>query len=200
MVKRCVSFVLAAFLLFGCASILKLNVTYTLPEEKTGIRGPVMVQVRDLRPSQEIFTEKVKRKTGAFSKDIQLSLAYPGRSSGFMLGIYDVAELFQAAFQERLKAAGMETSGSSEYRLLIELQEFLVDILDVSVVEKKWYTRISYQATLYRGENPVYSKSIRADSEKLRYWKDMGLDELVSDTFSSAINNFELGEALRKLQ
>ena len=199
MVKRCVSFVLAAFLLFGCASILKLNVTYTLPEEKTGIRGPVMVQVRDLRPSQEIFTEKVKRKTGAFSKDIQLSLAYPGRSSGFMLGIYDVAELFQAAFQERLKAAGMETSGSSEYRLLIELQEFLVDILDVSVVEKKWYTRISYQATLYRGENPVYSKSIRADSEKLRYWKDMGLDELVSDTFSSAINNFELGEALRKL-
>jgi len=200
MVKRCVSFVLAAFLLFGCASILKLNVTYTLPEEQTGIRGPVMVQVRDLRPSQEIFTEKVKRKTGAFSKDIQLSLAYPGRSPGFMLGIYDVAELFQAAFQERLKAAGMETSGSSEYRLLIELQEFLVDILDVSVVEKKWYTRISYQATLYRGENPVYSKSIRADSEKLRYWKDMGLDELVSDTFSSAINNFELGEALRKLQ
>jgi len=158
------------------------------------------VQVRDLRPSQEIFTEKVKKKTGVFSKDIQLSLAYPGKSSGFLLGIYDVAELFQIAFQERLKAAGLETSGHSEYRLVVELQEFLVDILDVSWVEKKWYTRISYQATLFRGENPVYSKSIRADSEKLRYWKDMGLDELVSDTFSSAVNNFELGEAIRRLR
>jgi hypothetical protein len=185
-------------LLYACASILKLQVTYILPDEKTNFQGPVSLQVIDRRPVKELFTEAVRKSTGPFSKDIQLGLASPGSKHGFLLGLFEVPEMFENAFVERLKAAGVSVGPSSEVRLVIEVQEFTIDVLRASLVEKRWNTRIAYQGTLFRGNEPVYSQSVKADSEKLRYWRDLGLDALVSETFSEAVNTFDLKEALAR--
>ncbi len=184
----------------GCSSILKLQLTYRLPEERAAFRGPISVEVVDRRPAPWVFTDRASKGAGAFSKDIQLSLAQPRVEKGLLMGTYEVSELFRVAFLERLKAAGINTGGSSDYRLVVEIQEFVVDLLRSSFVEKRWHVKIQYQGTLFRGNSPLYSQNVRVDSEKLRYWKEMGLEALATDSFTDAINNFDLQEAISRLR
>lgn len=193
-------FFLVNLLVSGCSSILKLQVTYRLPEETSNFKGPVSVEVIDRRPVPGIFTERAAEGTGALSKDIQLSLAQPRMEKGFLLGVFELPELFRTAFLERLKSAGVPTSEGSNYRLQIEIQEFLVDVLKVSIVEKRWHLKMQYQGTFFKGNSPVYSQNVRIDSEKLRYWKDIGLDSLATEAFTEAINTFDLREAIARVQ
>lgn len=191
---------LSLLVVFGCSSILRLQVTYRLPEETSNFKGPVSVEVIDRRPLPGIFTERASEGTGALSKDIQLSLAQPRMARGFLLGVFELPEIFKTAFLERFKAAGVATAEDSNFRLQIEIQEFLVDVIKISLVEKRWHVKMQYQGTFFRGNSPVYSQNVRIDSEKLRYWKDIGLDSLATEAFTEAINTFDLREAIARAQ
>lgn len=183
---------------YACSSILRLQITYRLPQESSNFTGPVRIEVIDRRPVTTIFTDKAAKSMGGYSKDIQLSLAQPGMSEGLLMGVFELPELFKVAFTERLKSTGIRTAESSRYKLMIEVQDFVVDIAKISLVENRWNVRIQYQGSLFEDNTLIYSQNVKMDSEKLRYWKDLGLDSLVGEAFTEAINNFDIREAVKR--
>ncbi len=199
--RNLVSVVLCIFFLVAfdsCAKIKRLDLLYTMKaEEALRIVRPISLEVNDLRENKQLLTERGLSDLGAFSSDIQLSVAPEGKK-GFRYGLYELKDVFRIAFEERLSGYGIKVTPNSELRMVIDIEDFSVDLLKVSMVEKKWKAKIEYKASVYRGKTLLNSQNIRVDSEKLKIWKDTGMDALVSDAFSWAINSLDIKELFGK--
>ena len=143
-------FLLSAFM-FSCASIPELKVHYQLPPRSDELKGKrVVLVIKDARMTKEILGQGAQKEFKNFSGNFSFSLARYNEP-GFKIGIFQVPAMIREAFKRRLENLCLKVlfeRSPAEPRLLIVLQEFLLDFQG-----RKWVAKMSYEARLVKDGN-----------------------------------------------
>ena len=184
-------FAVLAMALSGCASSPSyLQVTYTLPDASNPVAGKSLA----LNVITKFDTDKLigpnaaddlKNFTGLFSVSVAGEHPTP-----VLIGAYDVAGMFKAAFTERLAAAGItvvdESSGDVSM-LEIAITEFQIDRDG-----RQWVAQLAYEATMIQNGDPLTTQSVSGTAERVKILGTSDAEKLLGEIVTSMVNRLDL--------
>ena len=180
----------------SCATVPELRLNYRLPLESDTLSGKKMsLMFEDNRAEEHILGERAKWEFENFSGNISFSISR-GSEPGFKIGVYDLPSLFMEAFKRRMENSGVQVvSGRKrgEIQLVIELKEFLLDLIN-----RKWIVKIGYEAKLARDGEVLASQMISGQAERLKLVGRGQAHTVLGEIFTDLVNKVDLSKLFRQ--
>jgi hypothetical protein len=190
----------AAWLVIGlslaCAMLPRLDVTYTTLQKSDILQGKTLYfKVTDKRPRRDIIGPGAKKVFKDFAGNITLIME-TGPEQRSTVGLYDVRELFEHAFTYYLENRGLKLASEPKEEipvLEIAIQDFTLDLSG-----SRWTARILYEAVISANGRTLV-RQYQGEGEKLRISGLTQAHQVMSETFSDIIHQFDVSEMLLAL-
>lgn len=191
-----IGFVCTVIFIFSCAPVPYLNVNYTLPIEKSPLRGKkIRLVIEDSRRDKMILGQGARKEFPGFSGDISFSVARePG--AGFKIGVFRLSSVYKQAFVQRLKRSGIVIVPEKEeqaFELRIVIQTFLLDL-----VGRKWKARVAYEARLIKDGHVLAKQMISGEAERVKLVGRREADKVMGELFTDTVNQLNLVQLFRQ--
>jgi len=173
-----------------CTTIPDLRVIYRLPLQSGELQGKkVFLEFEDARSTKEVLGRGARGEFKSFSGNLTFSVAR-GDEPGLKIGAYDIPSLFEEVFRRRLENMGAEAlpvRRQSEFRLVIALEDFLLDL-----VGRKWVVTMAYEARLMKNDRVLGSRQISGEAERLKLIGRKQAHIVMGEFFTDMVNKLDL--------
>lgn len=186
---------LTSFGILACAALPRLDLNYRLPAKTQELGRAACLSVEDDRSSRESFGPGARREFGGPDASISLTISRGG-GEGQTLGIYEVPALMREAFGRRLQQAGVRVLPDrrpGELEISFQLKTFHLDLVD-----RKWLFEMGYDARLLREGKVLTTQSIHGKGERLRIFGTKQAEDLLTEVFTDALNQFDAARLFRQ--
>lgn len=184
-----------AVCLAACAAPSVLGVNYRTPEPPAQrIPRTVVLEVEDARASTAFLTPMARDELEGFANAFALTVSGPA-GQGELRGAYELAPLIREILRARLEAAGVRVaaSGAADARFKFVLKEFKLDFGD-----RKWSSRMSYDAVLMRDGSVLSSQAVSGSAERLKIMGRTEAEKLLSELLTDTVNEMNLAALFRQ--
>jgi len=187
----CLKFAFPLFFAFfcSCTTIPTLKVTYEMTSKSNVLEGKeIFFKFVDQRTDKDIIGDTARGLYEGYSGNISFILSGQG-SEGYLVGIYDVEELFRETFALYLENHGLQLSDEKKSgipQLTIWLEKFILDLDG-----RKWFAVISYEAEFVKNGRTIVRK-FKGEGQKFRI---SGLNQahaVVSEVFTDIVNQLDI--------
>ncbi|WP_028321943.1 hypothetical protein [Desulfatiglans anilini] len=189
---------LICFAASGCSTLAELKVHYELPPGSNALSGRSMaLLVEDGRTVPEILGKGAAKQYEHFSGKVSFSYARYGEP-GFKQGLYDLRELFTAAFTKKLENLGMDVRTErvpGALELIIRVEECSLDFVD-----RRWIARAVYEARVEENGRFLASQRISGHSERLKIIGRKQADAVMSELFTDIVNQLDVLRLLEQVE
>jgi hypothetical protein len=186
----CLRFAFPLFfaLLFSCTTIPTLKVTYEIIPKSNVLEGKeIFFKFVDQRADKDIVGDDAKELYEGYSGNVAFTLS--GGSEEYLVGIYEVEELFRESFSLYLENNGIRLSDEKRPgmpELIIRLEEFILDLDG-----RKWVTAIAYEAELIKNGKTMVRK-FKGEGQKFRISGLKQAHAVVSEVFTDIVNQLDI--------
>ena len=183
---------------WGCSHSPYIDVGFRLPPAHDTLAGrTVFVETHDRRSDAEIFNEPAREQFSNFSGLFSLILEEPDNRRT-VLGAYELPALFQTAMVQRLQKLGVKpgeqpTAGEPTLQLTI-------DRFQVNLVDRKWMTEISYEASLTRDPQRVVRERVTGSAQRTQIMGRSGAEKVIGEIFTEMINRLDIEALFHKVE
>jgi hypothetical protein len=187
----CLKFAFPLFfaLFFSCTTIPTLKVTYKIiPRSNVLEDKEIFFTFVDQRTDKDIIGDNARELYKGYSGNITFILSGEG-SDKYLVGIYDVEELFKEAFTLYLENNGLKLSDEKKPaipQLIIRLEKFILDLDG-----RQWFATLSYEAEFIENGRTIVRK-FKGEGQKFRI---SGLNQahaVVSEVFTDIVNQLDI--------
>jgi hypothetical protein len=179
----------------SCATVPELKVNYRLPPKSEALHDKrVFVGFEDTRVSKDLMGRGAKKEYKNFTGNITYSLARDDEP-GFRRGAYQVSSLFKDVFQRRLECLGAEVVSHREYsdvELKIVLKNFLLDLVKVDLIKKKWIVTMNYEARIIQNGEVLATQIISGQGERPKVVGKGDADKVMGEVFENLVNKLDV--------
>jgi hypothetical protein len=185
-------------IVFSCAKSPYINVDYRPQNEQSAITigKPVTLEAVDLRPVKDTLNRSAQKKFTEFSEQFTLN-EKKTEDQLTPLGNYTVPELFETAFEYRLKKLGVQVSAQPMPETLqLQIQ---IDKFQIHLVEGDWLADIGYRASLVDGEKRIAGESVTGSAQRLKGIGKGGAEKVIGEIFTDAVNRLNLERLFAKV-
>jgi len=183
-------------LLVACSTLPKLDVTYKTLLKSTALEGrEIYFKVVDKRPTRDIIGPGAKRVFKDFAGNITL-IVETGPEKRSIVGMYGVRMLFENAFTRYLENMGLKLTPEPKGgvpRLKVAIRDFTLDLPGSS-----WTARMVYEAE-FSHDGRILIRKYQGEGEKLRISGLTQAHQVMSETFSDTIHQFDVREMISAL-
>ena len=177
-------------LIFSCATIPVLKVTYHLPSRSDILKGKkIHLALEDIREEKDIIGEGARKEFEKFSGNLSLFLAQ-GKESELKIGAYDVPSIFEEVFKRRLENAGIEVvPGLKRYQpvLMIAIKDFLLDLR-----ARKWVVTMCYEARILKDGKELIRRTLSGEGERYKLVGRGQAGVVMGDILTDMVNQLDL--------
>jgi hypothetical protein len=187
----CLKFAFPLFfaLFFSCTTIPTLKVTYKImPRSNVLEDKEIFFTFVDQRTDKDIIGDTARELYEGYSGNISFILSGQG-SEEYLVGIYDVEELFRETFALYLENNGLQLSDEKKPaipQLIIRLEKFILDLDG-----RQWFATLSYEAEFIENGRTIVRK-FKGEGQKFRI---SGLNQahaVVSEVFTDIVNQLDI--------
>lgn len=182
--------------IISCSSIPCLEINYQLPRRSDILRKvQVVYEFDDARRIREVLGKGAKEDFENFSGNIFFSVARYNEP-GFRIGLYKPSAIVKEGFKRRLENIGLQLvqdQYNEKPRLLIVLNEFVLDLVD-----RKWVAKMSYEARLLQNGKILATQTISGKNVRLKIMGRGGADAILGETFTDMVNKLDIEKLFRQ--
>lgn len=187
---------LCLVLLAGCVGRSYLIVDYQLPPESEELKGQVVrLIVKDSRANRTVLSPSAAKEFNNFKNRYSLSWSSEKNKRTFA-GDQDLENLFRLAFRKRLEREGVEVLEHA--RADVPVFEVVIKDLYIDLQNRKWLTKITYEASLSSDSQLIARENITGEAERLKIIGRKGADTVFSDIFTEMINRIDIAKLFRQ--
>lgn len=180
----------------GCSTIAELSVHYELPPASEELAGrSLALSVEDARSTKDILGAEAEEVFRHFGGKVSYSYARHGQE-GFRQGLYEVPELFEAAFRKKLENLGMnvrEDAAPGVPEMVVRIEEYALNL-----VGRQWVGRAVYEARMLEEGRWLAAQQINGRAERARIFGRRQADELMSELFTDVVNRLDVHRLLEQ--
>lgn len=188
-----VVFIVSA-LVMACTTRFFIHVNYRPPDPSKELEGKaVYLDITDVRSDKTILSKRAEKDFKGFTGLFSLTID-KGEQEKLVAGGFNLPSLFKTAFSYRLERMGihvLKNSSDAEPAIKIALQDFLLDL-----VERKWILKISYEASLVRGDGLIAKETISGKTERVKILGQGDAEKVIGDLFTNVVNDLDIQKLL----
>lgn len=174
----------------ACATIPEIKVHYRLPPASDQLKGQtVVLAVEDARTTKEILRPGAQAEIGNFSGHFTFSFTPHGKA-GFKMGLLEAPDMVKEGFKRRLENMGAAVSfkqSPGEPKLLIVLNEFLLDLED-----RQWIAKTTYEAKLVKDGTILSMQTVSVNAQRFKFFVWGEADTILADVFTDMVNRLDV--------
>ena len=177
------------FVLFSCATIPVLNITYgTVSKPSMQDSKEIYFKFLDQRADKDIIGPGAQGSFEGYSGRINFIVSEKEKGE-HLVGVYGVEPLFKKAFSMYLTDRGLTVLSEAKQgipELSIRLSEFSLDLSG-----RKWIASITYEAEFIK-DGKILTRKFNGRAERYKIYGLNQADQVMSEAFTDIINQLDL--------